>query len=157
MTPWAKRLAVALTISIAGNLLLGGYLIGFTFRTQPSVAVSANPERGRGMGMGRGRGNGPGMGLGLGRGRHAIRAAVEPKESELRAHREAIAQARNRVRDTLVNEPLERNGLEQALASLRAQSQRGQELTHQAIVDAATRATPQQRRELADEFGSGER
>jgi Spy/CpxP family protein refolding chaperone len=163
MTPWAKRLAVALTISIAVNLLLTGYLVGNRFRNQQSAVVGFGAGSGRGMGMGPGMGNGRGMGKGLGmgncagRGRPAIRAAIEPRENELSKHREAIAKARDVVRETLGRDPLDRGAAEQALLTLRLQSQQGQEATHHAIVEAAARATPEQRRELANEFGTSDR
>lgn len=79
----------------------------------------------------------------------AIRAAVVPRETERRGYRDEIAKARDAVKDALLTEPLERGAVEQALAKLRAQSQRGQELTHQAIAEAAARGTLEQRRELA--------
>lgn len=156
MTPWAKRLAVALTISIAVNLLLAGYLVGNRFRSQQSAVVGFGPGHGPGMGIGRMMGGGQGMGNCAGRGRPAIRAAIEPRESELSTHREAIAKARDVVREALGRDPLDRGAAEQALATLRLQSQQGQEATHHAIVEAAAHATPEQRKKLAAEFGASD-
>ena len=165
MTPWAKRLGIALTISLGVNLLLAGYVLGYGLRRPQAAIGGFGAGHGPGMGLGRGMGSGPrmgmgrrmgnssGMGNGMGRGRPALRAAIDLRGNDLRACRQEIAKARDTVRDALAREPLDRTGLEQALANLRSQTGRGQELTHQAIVDAATRATPEQRRELADEFG----
>ena len=165
MTPWAKRLAIALSISIGINLLLAGYVLGYGLR-RPQAAIGGYGEgHGPGMGMGRGMGHGPGMGMGRGMGncagmgngagcaRPALRAAIDLRESELRVCRQEIAKARDAVRDALAREPLDRAEIEQAFAKLRTQTGRGQELTHQAIVEAAARATSEQRRELAIEFG----
>jgi hypothetical protein len=167
MTPWAKRIAIALAVSVGVNLLLAGYVFGYGLRRPqtaaigerngPAMVMGRGMGLGPGMGMGRGMGNGPGMGSGTGCRRPALRAAIELRGNDLRACRQEIDKARDNVRVVLGHEPLDRAALEQALAALRAQSGRGQELTHQAIVDAAVRATPEQRRELANEFGSGDR
>jgi hypothetical protein len=171
MTPWAKRIAIALALSIGVNLLLAGYVLGYGLRRSRTAVGAIGAGNGPAMGAGRGMGHGPGMGMGMGRGmgnglgtgsgagcrRPALRAAIELRGSDLRTSRQEIDKARDTVRVALEHEPLDRAALEQALATLRTQSGRGQELTHQAIVDAAVRATPEQRRELANEFGSGDR
>ncbi len=170
MTPWAKGLTIALTLSIGGNLLLAGYVFGYGLR-RPQMAVGKfgmgngpgmggmgrGMGPGHGMGMGHAMGNCPGMGSGSGCGRPALRAAIELRGGDLRASRLEIDKALEAVRATLEHEPFERAALEQALTNLRAQSGRGQELTHQGIVDAAARSTPEQRHELAIELGPGDR
>ena len=160
MTPWAKRLAIALALSIGVNLLFAGYVLGFGLHGPRAVGGAIGMGNGPGMGMGRGMGRGSGMGMGHGMGsgtgcrRPALRTAIELRGNDVRACRQDIDKARDTVRVVLGHEPLDRAALEQALATLRAQSGRGQELTHQAIVEAATRAAPEQRHQLADEFGS---
>ena len=97
MTPWAKRLAIALSISIGINLLLAGYVLGYGLR-RPQAAIGGfgvghGPGMGMGrgmgngprMGMGRGTGNGPGMGYGMGNGRPALRAAIDLRENDIAA------------------------------------------------------------------------
>jgi uncharacterized membrane protein len=169
MTPLAKRLAIALTLSVGVNLLLAGYVLGYGLRRPQTTIGTIGAGNGPAMGMGRGMGRGPGMGMGhamgscpgMGNGtgcrRPALRAALGLREDDVRTYREEIDKARDNVRVALEHDPLDRLALEQALATLRTQSGRGQELTHQAIVDSASRATLEQRRELANEFGTGNR
>jgi Spy/CpxP family protein refolding chaperone len=156
LTPWAKRIAVALTISIAVNLLLAGYLVGNRFRSQQSANVGFGPGYGPGRGIGRMMGGGRGVGNCAFRGRPAIRAAIEPRESELSAHREAITKARDAVRAAFGSEPFDRGAAEQALTTLRLRSQQGQEATHHAIVETAVRGTAEQRLELARDFSASD-
>lgn len=165
MTPLAKRLAIALTLSVGVNLLLAGYVLGYGLhRPQTTIGTMGagngpgmGTGHGLGMGMGHAMGSCPGMGNGTGCRRPALRAALGLRENDIRAYREEIDKARDNVRVALEHEPLDRSALEQALATLRTQSGRGQELTHQAIVDAASRATLEQRRELANDFATGSR
>jgi Spy/CpxP family protein refolding chaperone len=61
------------------------------------------------------------------------------------------------VREALSAEPFDSNKLEQALAELRTQTSKNQELLQRALVEAAREATPEVRRELAHSFGHGSR
>jgi hypothetical protein len=56
------------------------------------------------------------------------------------------------VKEVLVREPFEKPKLEGALATLRAENGKNQELFHQVLVEAATSATPEGRRELSTWF-----
>jgi hypothetical protein len=161
MTPLAKRLTLALALSIGANLLLAGYALGYGWRralpAASGLTAAGQPVgwAGRGMGRGRGMGMGRGQGLGLGPGGPALRAAVQLRSGELGTCRQDIQKARSAVQDALRREPLDRKVLEQALANLRAQSARAQEVAHQAVLQAAIGETPEQRSELADDFGRG--
>jgi uncharacterized membrane protein len=64
----------------------------------------------------------------------------------------AMRAARAPVRAALMAEPFDPAALEKALAELRQKTSVGQEKVHAALVDVAKRATPAERRELADSF-----
>ena len=146
MTPWSKRLAIFLALSIGVNLLLLGLLIG--------------------RGFGRPRGGHPGP-------RHAaasasadwrearrhplLREPIERRRAELSSRRNAIEASRAAVREALVREPFDRPALEAALGALRGETSKSQELLHAALVDAATGATVDQRRDLANKWDTRRR
>lgn len=145
MTPWTKRLAIALAVSLGLNLLLVGFWVGREFlRPDPpprSTDTLAGP-------------------LGGGRRASALRGALENRGSELRQGRDAIRKARAQARDALLRSELNPAELERALSNIRMETTRNQQLLHQAIAEAAASASPIDRRELgralgADGRGSG--
>lgn len=143
MTPLAKRLALAVALSLGLNLLLGGVLVGQALqrRTQPHA------DRGRPMpsGMHERRPRGP----------SAFQREVGRRHPEFGERRRAIAEKRQNVRDALTSEPFDQAVLEQALAGLRKETEASQALVHRALVETATSATPAVRSELGREFQPG--
>jgi Spy/CpxP family protein refolding chaperone len=139
MTPLAKRLALAVALSLGLNLLLGGVLVGQALqrRTQPHA------DRGRPMpsGMHEKR-RGPG----------AFQRVVGGRHPEFGERRRAIVESRQKVRDALSREPFDKAALEQALAELRKETEASQALAHGALVETAASATPALRSELGRDF-----
>jgi len=144
MTPWSKRLAILLAVSIGVNLLLAGVLLG------------------RGFGRPRGGHAGPrpddsGVEWREGRRHPVVREAVERRRGELSARRGAIEAARAKVRDALGRDPFDRALLEAALTNVRTETAESQALLHGALVEGAASATLEQRRELARNWDSKKR
>lgn len=137
MTPWSKRLAILLAISVGLNLLLAGFWVGRHFaRPGPRPFGPHGPPEMHELGR-------------FGGSRHpALRGALERHRDELRARREATRRARAVAREVLMAPELDRAKLERALADLKAETAKNQELTHRAILEAASEARPEQRREL---------
>lgn len=125
---WNNRFLVMLAISIGLNLVLAGVLLGSRFAR--GERDHAGPMH---SGMRAGRG---------------FDGALLPHRAELGERRRASARARDDVQAILNREPLDRAALDAALAKLRAETQRSQEILHRALGDAAVKAPPEQRREL---------
>jgi uncharacterized membrane protein len=139
MTPWTKRLAVLLAISFGVNLLLAGFWIGRRFGGPPPRAVEAGEM----------------YELGRGARRHPVlRSALDRHRDELRERREATRRARARAREALTSAEFDRQKLEQALASLKDETGKNQELAHRALVEAAVEARPEQRKALGQALGA---
>ena len=133
MTPLAKRLSIALAVSIAINLLLAGIWVGRAFRhprppmgEQGMHETPADREGRRGL----------------------LRGLYREHGDELREKRRAIADARRTARDALQKEPFDRAALESALAALRKETGASQEILHRAIVEAAAKGSPEERMKL---------
>lgn len=142
MTPLAKRLAIAVAISLGLNLLLGGVLVG-----QALQRKRANFERG-----------GPtpsGMHERAPRRPGAFQRSVGKDHPELGERRRVMATARQKVREALTREPFDKAALEQALAGLRKETEESQALAHVALVETAASTTPAVRSELGREFQLG--
>ena len=144
MTPLARRLTIALVISVALNLLIVGFAVG------------------RGLKRGhRGPRHADRIALGapeLGLRRHpAVRSVLADKRDDLANRRKVVMEARTRVAETLAREPFDRAAADKALLDLRGETTRSQELVHRALVDAAQKESPQARRELAAAFERSKR
>jgi len=131
MTPWVKRLSIALSISVAVNLLAVGFALGR--RTHRPGKDFGPPHAGM-----------PGSHK-----RGMWRSTIEPHRAELRGQQEALRKARQAAREALVAPTFEREKLDRALNDLRRETAKGQELLHRALSDAAARAEPAARRDLA--------
>jgi uncharacterized membrane protein len=140
MTPLGKRLAIALAISVAANLMFIGFLIGRRVRHHgpggPALDGPAfNAESPRAW-------------------RHpGLHRAFEARHEEVRVQRESARKARDAVREALRREPFDRKGLEESLTALRAETAKNQELLHRALVQAAVESNESGRRDLARSFG----
>ncbi len=132
MTPLAKRLSIALAVSVTINLLLGGIMAGRAFRKPHRISVEApalhseRPER-----------------------RGALRELYREHSDEFKESRRAIAEARKAARAALEKEPFDRAALEGALETLRKDTAASQEMMHRSILAAAEKGSPEKRKELA--------
>jgi hypothetical protein len=144
MTPLAKRLAIAVAISLGLNLLLGGVLVG-----------QALQRRSHGAGHERVGATPSGMHMHGKRGPGALQRVVGARHPEFGERRQMIGAARQKVREALTREPFDKAALEQALAGLRKETEASQALAHGALVGAAASATPALRAELGREFQAG--
>lgn len=77
---------------------------------------------------------------------------LEQRRGELGAGRRAIHHAGSEVVSALTAEPFDAPRLERALAELRQVTVGGQEAAHRALVELATRSSPEERRRLAQRF-----
>lgn len=136
MTPLAKRLWIALAVSVTVNLLLGGIMVGKAYRHShrppPDDVPALRPERGERRG--------------------ALRELYREHGDELKAKRRAIAEARTTARAALEKEPFDRGALENALSTLRQETSASQEIMHRSIVGAAEKGSLEQRKDLAHEL-----
>lgn len=141
MTPLAKRLLVALCVSLGLNLLAAGVVLGRAF------------DRDRGQGPKHGRHAGaeraPEKQPGELRRRFGWRGEPEGME-----RRRAVRQAREQARAALGKEPFDAAAFEAALGRVRAETARGQEALHRKLVEEAKRG-PEERRRLGMIFGRG--
>lgn len=137
MTPLAKRLAIFLAISIGVNLLFAGLWLGHGLRgrgTHGAMRGAHGPE-------------------GDGARRHpALRRAFEGRAPEFAERRQATRAARQKVADSLEQQPFNRSAVEAALAALRNENLRSQELLHGQLLGLAERGSPELRREIARTF-----
>lgn len=133
MTPWTKRLAIALAVSLALNLLIGGFLLGRGLRRPEQHGPFMRP-----------------MPSALhARERGPWRKFLQGHRDELRARQGALRAARRDAREALAKPNFDAAELERTLAAVRAETAQGQEQLHRALVEAAKSASPEQRRELA--------
>jgi uncharacterized membrane protein len=142
MTPLAKRLSIALAVSIALNLLLAGIFVGRALHRPPRL-----PEREMQALRGEREGN-----------RAPLRRLLREHGDELKERRGAIGEARRTAQAALEAEPFERAALERALESLRNETVASQKIMHGAIADAAAKGTPEERKKLGhalDRVGLG--
>jgi uncharacterized membrane protein len=92
--------------------------------------------------------------------RGPLRGLYREHGDELREKRRAIGEARRTAREALEKEPFDRAALESALAALRKETGASQEIMHRAIVEAATKGSPEERKKLGnalERFGVGSR
>src|SRR5690606_19748544 len=107
-TPWAKRLAVMLAISVGLNLLSAGFWLGRRFGRPPPP-----PDERAVVGPGFGR---------EARQHPALRRALDRHRDEFRERRRAIQKARLEAREALTREDFDAAALERALVNLRAET-----------------------------------
>lgn len=138
MTPLAKRLSIALALSIALNLLLAGIWVGRALHRRPA------PER-----------EPPALRAERDGKRAPLRGLLREHGDELRDRRRSIGAARGAARATLEHEPFDRVALERSLESLRKETLASQEIMHRAIVAAAEKGSPEERRKLAHALDRG--
>jgi uncharacterized membrane protein len=142
MTPLAKRLSIALALSIALNLLLAGILAGRALFREPPPERVFPAMRGERDGK-----------------RAPLRGLFREHGDELREKRRAMGEARRRARAALEAEPFDRAALDRALEGVRKETVASQEIMHRAIGDAAEKGSPGERKQLGhalDRTGLGE-
>jgi uncharacterized membrane protein len=143
MTPLAKRLSIALALSVAVNLLLGGILVGRALsrphRGARDVAREAPALRGPEHEERRG----------------ALRELYREHGEEFRENRRAIGEARKAARTALEAEPFDRAALENALATLRKETVASQEIMHRSILAEAEKGSAERRKELGHALSRG--
>jgi uncharacterized membrane protein len=133
MTPLAKRLSIALAVSIAVNLLIAGIFVGRAFHRRPPPPSERDVPGLRAERDGR---------------RAPLRGLFLEHDDELRDKRRAIGEARRTARVALEAEPFDRAALERALEALRKETGASQEILHKAIVEAASKGSPEARKKL---------
>jgi hypothetical protein len=135
VTPLAKRLAIALVISVALNLLCIGFFVGRAFKGPRDRERKALRGDARAWHDPR------------------LRKAFAERHVDMAARRDSARRARDAVREALRATPFDRGKLETALAELRAQTSKSQELSHGALVQTAVETSPEGRLKLARWFG----
>ena len=139
MTPLAKRLLVALCVSLGLNLLAAGVVLGRAFDR------GHGPKRFRDAGAERAPEKRPGA---------MWRQFVRRGDPEGLERRRAVRKAREEVRAVLEKEPFDPAALDAALGRVRAETTRGQETLHRRLLEDAKRG-PEERRKLGVIFGHG--
>lgn len=161
MTPLSKRLIIALVVSVAVNLLLGGVFVGAAIQRHRMRAERAMMMPPRGFGPHEGarderspRAERNRRDRREGREGRDVREGRGPRRGpmfgglladDLRPRREAMAKARSDVHDALVHEPFDPAALERALTTFGTETTATQDLLRKRIVelskkDAETRA-----------------
>ncbi len=136
MTPWTKRLALALAISVAMNLLFAGFLLGRGARSGPRGDFGRALPREPSAAL-PGRKHGP------------WRGAFERHGPELRTQQDQLRAARRAAREALLQPNFDAARLETSLAAVRAETTKSQELLHRSLAEAAATAAPSDRKDLA--------
>ena len=143
-----KWLALAFLVSLSANLLLGGLIAGWYLHDpgprHPNASLDRPIER-------------PVQAL-LGRmtarlepdERQVFRVAFQEHRADLRAAREEVKIARQKLRRILNADRFDREALDAAFADLRARTNAFQAVLQGAIADAAESLSPEARRRLAD-------
>ena len=132
----ARWLGLALLLSLAGNLFLGGIVAArWINRPEPGVGPAQGPQ------------------LAL-RGvpreyRKAIEDALAAKRPEITTALEATRQARNKIREALSAEPFNAAVLQTAYATLRESSMIAQQKYNEATVEAAAKLPAEVRKAMA--------
>jgi hypothetical protein len=126
-----------LTIALAVSLALCAFLLGVVV-----MGLLHGPTRAHGPGP-----------LSLDEAGPRFHQLLHGHERELSGSRRALRAARKRVQSALETEPFDRGRLESELAKLRAETTRSQEAIHQALVEAAARMTPEERKRLQPREG----
>ena len=143
MTPATNRLAIALVISVALNLVLFGFMAA---RSLGRGAERCEERRGR-----HGHFLGPRafMRDGDPQVEQAMVRVIERRGPALRSQRDKLRATRGRVAAAFEAEPFDAAALTRALEELRARTSESQRLMHEALIDAAPSLTAEQRARLA--------
>jgi uncharacterized membrane protein len=134
MTPLAKRLSIVLAISVAVNLLLAGIMVGRAFRHRHQPPFDGHEQ--------------PGMRAERDGRRGPLRGLFREHGDALREKRRSMGDARRTAREALEAEPFDQAALERALEGLRKETVASQEIMHRAIVEAAVKGPPEERKKL---------
>ena len=144
----AKWLLLALLLSLAVNLFIGGILVGRWFRDQPVESLRTEASLAQ-------QNQRPvfAMFQRISRKlnseeRRLFRDAVVSHRAELRSAYRGVRQARQALRRTLRAEPYDRQALEAALAELRARKDTFERTLHRAALDGIERLPPAGRQRL---------
>lgn len=141
MTKLDKRLAIALSISVALNLFFAGFVVARRL---------ARPER-RGPDAAALQVDAPHHVM------HALRQAgggvharhvLEAHRGELRVQRRAMREARRAAVEALAAEPFDRAAVERALAAVRERVADSQRLAHEVVLEVAAELPPRERARL---------
>lgn len=144
MTPLARKLSIALAVSVALNLFALGFLAARGFHGHHGHAGPPNArEELHARGGRKAHGFGP----------YAAELS-EARRTAMRSHRRGIAAAQRAVIQALAAEPFDRAALQAALQALRTQQAAAGEAAHEALVELAAKLDATGRRALA-ERGSG--
>jgi uncharacterized membrane protein len=148
-----RRLAIALSISVAFNMFGAGFLVSRAWHRRQAhhpaahELVDVSPFMGpRGL-------------LGEGAPPHVaprVREVMRAHGEKLRAGRAEMREQRRAVEQALRAEPFDAAALSTALAGLRTSTNAAQERMHAALVDVAKALPPEERRGLAS-HGRGRR
>jgi uncharacterized membrane protein len=164
MTPLSKRLIIALVVSVAVNLLIGGIFAGAAINRSRLRAERAHAmlgARGPGPREGRPHDDGPRGEPGEERGRREGRGPrrggpfsglLAGHREEMHARREATVKVRAGVVEALRHEPFDPAALERSLGALRSETATTQELLHKTILDTARSGDAEARAKLARGF-----
>ncbi|MHA7832860.1 MAG: periplasmic heavy metal sensor [Algiphilus sp.] len=128
-------LGIALVVSLAGNLLAAGWVLG------QRVAAPQHMERGMLRQMARHL---------PAEVRSPLREAMRERRRPLFEAFREVRQARQAVRAALAREPFDAEALEAALARQRAGTAALQQLMHGAMVETATSLPPEQRQRWSE-------
>ncbi|HEX5100099.1 MAG TPA: hypothetical protein VFV94_11395 [Polyangiaceae bacterium] len=165
MTPLSKRLIIALVLSVAVNLLLGGVFVGAAIHRHRMRAERAMPMPPRGFGPHE-AGPRDERSQRAERKQHDRREGREGREGrgprrgpvfgglladDLRPRREAVAKARADVHEALVREPFDPAALERSLSAFGTESATTQDLVRKRIVELSKK-DPETRAKLAHGF-----
>jgi uncharacterized membrane protein len=140
MTITARRLAIALAISVALNLFLAGFV---AMRALHGGRHHARGQHGPFLGPRKLSGGDPAI-------RQALRAAMKRRDGEFRAHGQHLHGARVAVSAAFGAEPFDAQALERAFVDLRARTVESQALMHGVLAEVAPTLTSAQRARLAE-------
>jgi uncharacterized membrane protein len=149
MTPFSKRLLIALAISGALNLLCAGLFIGSAIHHSRMRAARAHFEPARGARFERRGPEGAREGR---RGGAPFGGILAAHRDELVQRRRAVVDARRAVEQALEQEPFDAAALERSLTNLRNETTQSQALVHQTLVQAARDGDAETRRKIAQGF-----
>jgi uncharacterized membrane protein len=133
-----RWLVVALVVSLAMNLAVGGLMLGHVLRGPPSWRPG-DPEGGPAHRL---------MRLLPPEARDTVRQSFKEAGPEIRARAKALRQARDGVRDAIMAEPFDRARLDAAFADMRARSDALQTAVQAAIADGVSKLPPEARRKV---------
>ena len=154
MTFTGRWMAIALFVSLAANLFLGGMLFGDRFRHRgppPGMEAGGPPAEG---GAARNaiqrliRSLPPDQ-------RPAFEAQIAQRRQDFTAAQQELRAARLNVRDKIVVEPFDKAGVDAAFESVRQRSSAIQKLIHDAVVAGAANLPIEARRAMVAAFAEG--